>query len=147
MLCNNSRLLHSTVKKNGRLVARFWGADHTQPPVGHQVMKLVVLDSVVQRVLHKSRSVWVLNNTRHSVYIPKDSQPRQVQTYYQKQDTWGAVTCLWEGRGKWHNPLWRMEVEISPSPHKHVTVPPYYCALWWSEESRVVPWLETLHQP
>ena len=79
-------------------------------------MKLVVLDSVVQRVLHKSRSVWVLNNTRHSVYIPKDSQPRQVQAYYQKQDTEGAVTCLWGGRGKWHNPLWRTEVEISPSP-------------------------------
>ena len=30
------------------------------------------LDSAVQRVLHKSCSVWVLNNTPHSVYIPKD---------------------------------------------------------------------------
>ena len=66
------------------------------------------LDYVVQRVLHKSRSVW------HSVYIPKDSQPKQVQAYYQKQDTGGSGACLWGERGKWHNPLWRTEVEISP---------------------------------
>ena len=43
-LCNNSRLLHSAVKKKMTgFVTRFRGADHTQPPVGHQVMELVDL--------------------------------------------------------------------------------------------------------
>ena len=27
------------IKKNGRFVTRFRGADHTQPPAGHQVME------------------------------------------------------------------------------------------------------------
>ena len=97
---------------------------HKQPSILH--IPALFLDSVVQRVLHKSRSVWVLNNTRHSVYIPKNSQPRQVQAYYQKQDTGGARTCLWGGGGsdtihnggrKWKSPL---------PPQKHVTAPPYY---------------------
>ena len=50
VLCSNSRLLHSTVKKYKfflkkmtGFVTRFRGADHTQPPVGHQVMELVDL--------------------------------------------------------------------------------------------------------
>ena len=43
---------------------------HKQPSILH--IPALFLDSVVQRVLHKSRSVWVLNNTRHSVYIPND---------------------------------------------------------------------------
>ena len=30
------------------------------------------LDLVVQPLLHMSHSVWVLNNTRHSAYTPKD---------------------------------------------------------------------------
>ena len=47
VLYSNSRLLYSTVKKkkkkkNGRFVTRFRGADHTQPPAGHQVMEFPV---------------------------------------------------------------------------------------------------------
>ena len=43
VLCNSSRLLHSTVKKeNGRLLTRIRGADHSQLPAGHQVMEFWV---------------------------------------------------------------------------------------------------------
>ena len=43
VLYNNSRLLQSIVKKNGRPVTGFRGADPTQPSAGHQVMELVDL--------------------------------------------------------------------------------------------------------
>ena len=47
VLCSNSRLLHSPVEKKKKkmtgFVTKFRGDDHTQPPVGHQVMELVDL--------------------------------------------------------------------------------------------------------
>ena len=80
---------------------------HKQPSILH--IPALFLDSGVQRVLHKSHSV--LNNTRHSLYIPKDSQPRQVQAYYQKQDLGGAWSAREGIEGKWRH----LRTEISPS--------------------------------
>ena len=35
-------VLHDTVKKNGMRITSFRGADHTQPPAGHQVIEFWV---------------------------------------------------------------------------------------------------------
>ena len=78
----------------------------------------LLLDLVVQRLLHKSRSVW------NSIYIPKDlpnSQPRQVQAYYQKQDT-GGRACVAEGGSYTLNP-W---VNDQIVPHSNGKWRPYY---------------------
>ena len=87
-LCNNkpSRVFHGPCCAAALAYVTFCMSLHKQPPIFH--IPALFLDSVVQRVLQKSHSIW------HSVYILKDSQPRQVQAYYQKQDTGGARACL-----------------------------------------------------